>query len=398
MKLFLSLMLVPTIVAGCFSGYSEEPARDELRVRRAAFASEVIISGEVEAEKGEILTVPRMPSWQTAIKWIADEGTAVKAGDRVVELDNSALTAELESKRQSAMQTIQELQQKEAEWEADLEQRALDVEKKRSDLEKAKLDALVPRDLLSARAFEETQSALRRTTTEHDKALELLASRRTAVDAERRNLILQIDKAQREIKVAEDAISALVLRAPVDGILVLRDHPWEGRKMQTGDPVWVGFPIAMLPDFDSLRVKAQLADVDDGRIAPGMPATVTLDGYPGVPFSGRITSISAVAQESRRASLRRHFDVYVALDQLDPARMRPGLSARVVVRRVSQPSALLAPRAAIDFTGPAPRARMRSGAFRDVTLETCNAFDCVVTSGLAEGDALASVIEEESRG
>lgn len=397
MQRFLACALLVTTAAGCFSGYSDEPSRGELRVRRGAFVEEVVLSGEVEAAAGEVLTVPRLPSWQTAIKWLADEGTAVKAGDPVVELDNSALTADLESKRQSAMQAIQELQQEEAEWEADLEQKALEVEKKRSELEKARLEALVPRDLLSARAYEEKQGALRRTATEHDKAVDLLASRRTAVEAERQNLILRIEKAQREITVAEAAINALVLRAPRDGILVLRDHPWEGRKMQTGDPVWVGFPIAMLPDLASLRVKASLADVDDGKIAAGMPVTVTLDGYPDVPFTGKITSISAVAQESRRASLRRHFDVLVALDKLDAARMRPGLSARVVVRRATQGSALLVPRAALDFSGAAPRVRTRAGELRNVTLGGCNALDCVVTSGLAEGDAVASVMET-SRG
>ena len=394
MKLFLACVFAVTVAAGCFSGYSDERPADDLRVRRGAFISEIVLSGEVEAAAGDMLAVPPLPSWQTAIKWIADEGTAVKAGEPVVELDNGALTSELESKRQTAMQTVQELQQKEAEWEADLEQKGLEVEKKLSELEKARLAALVPRDLLSLRGYEEKQNTLRRTTTEHEKAVDLLKSRRTAVDAERQNLVLRIEKAQREIAIAEQAINALVLRAPRDGIFVIRDHPWEGRKLQTGDPVWVGFPIAMLPDLETLRVKAALADVDDGKIAVGMPVTMTLDGYPDVPFAGRITSISAVAQESQRQSLRRQFAVMVELDRLDRERMRPGLSARVIVSREKRPQALLVPRSAVDFGGEKPRARLRSGGFKDVTLGSCNAIDCVVTSGLAEGEAVASVMEK----
>ena len=393
MNRLVACALLVAVAAGCFSGYSEPAGPGELRVRRGTFAAEVVLSGEMEAAAGEVLTVPPLPSWQTAIKWLADEGTPVKAGEPVVELDNSALTSDLESKRQTAMQTIQELQQREAEWEADLEQKELEVEKKRADLDKAKLAVVVPRELLSLRAYEENQGTLRRTTVEHDKAVDVLNSRRTAVKAERDNLLLRIQKAEREIAIAETAIDALVLRAPRDGILVVRDHPWEGRKLQTGDAVWVGFPIAMLPDLSSLRVKAALADVDDGKIAVGMPATVTLDGYPNVPFRGRITSISAVAQESRRQSLRRHFDVFVALDRLDPDRMRPGLSARVVVGRETQPSVLLAPRAAIDFSGPAPRARLAGGGMREVKLGSCNAQDCVVSSGLAEGEALSPLLE-----
>ena len=378
---------------GCFSGYSETPDRDELRVRRASFANDMVLSGEVEAARGEFLNVPPLPSWQTAIKWLAEEGTAVNAGEVVVELDNSALTVDLETKRQALTQALQEMQQKSAEWVADLEDKQLDVEKKKSELDKATIEAAVPADLESQKKHEEKLSTLRRTTVEYQKAVDLRNSTKVGVEAERRNLALQIEKAQRDIDVAQEAIAALVLRAPRAGIVVVRDHPWMGRKLQQGDPVWVGFPIAMLPDERSLRVKAALADVDDGKIAAGMPATITLDGYPGVPYTGRIAAISAVAQESKRQSLRRQFDVIVSFDRLDAQRMRPGLSARIVVRRDAMPQALLAPRAAIDLSGKTPRARLASGSMKDVKLGACNAQDCIVTSGLEEGDKLAPVVE-----
>jgi multidrug resistance efflux pump len=384
-------VLLAVAATGCFSGHADGPASGELRVRRGTFTAEMVLSGELEAARGDFLNVPALPSWQTAIKWIAEEGAAVKAGDPVVELDNTALTSDLDSKRQTLMQNEQELRQREGEWAADLEQKQLEVEKKKAELDKAKLEATVPKDLLSERSYDEKQGALRRTTVEHEKALDLLRSRRTAVGAERENILLRIEKARREIMIAEQAIDALVLRAPRDGIVVVRDHPWEGRKLQTGDPVWVGFPIAMLPDLSSVRVKAALADVDDGKIAAGMPATVTLDGFPGMPFTGRIAAISAVAQESRRASLRRQFDVLVALDKLDPERMRPGLSARIVVKRDSKNATLLAPRAAIDFAGKTPRARMSGGEMKEVRIGACNAQECVVVSGLEEGARLEAL-------
>ncbi len=386
-------LVVAFIVSGCFSGYSETSPRAELRVRRGTFANAMVLSGEVEAARGDFLSVPPLPSWQTAIKWLAEDGAAVNAGDVVVELDNSTLTADLESKRQTATQALQELQQKDAEWIADLEQKQLDVDKKKSELDKAKIEAALPEDLQSKKKYEESQGALRRTTVEYEKSVDVRNSTKTGIEAERRNLTLSIEKAQREIAIAEQAIAALVLRAPRAGIVVIRDHPWEGRKLQQGDPVWVGFPIAMLPDATSLRVKAALADVDDGKIAAGMRATITLDGYPSVQYSGRIAAISAVAQESRRQSLRRQFDVIVALDRLDAQRMRPGLSARIDVSRGSQAQSLLAPRAAIDFSGNTPRARLASGNAKDVKLGACNAQDCVVTSGLEEGDSLAAVVE-----
>ncbi|HYK04249.1 MAG TPA: HlyD family efflux transporter periplasmic adaptor subunit [Thermoanaerobaculia bacterium] len=385
-------LVVALLSTACTSSYSEEPAPETLRVRRGTFANDVLLSGELEAARGDFLAVPQLPSWQTAIKWLAEDGTVVKGGQPVIEFDNASLTSELETKRQAAMQHRQQLTQSEAEWQADLEQKQLEADKKRSDLDKAKIDAAVPADILSARSYEEKQTALRRATTEHEKAVDVLASRRTAVEAERRNQMLLLEKAQRDIAIAEQAITALVLRAPRDGTVVVREHPWEGRKFQTGDVVFIGMQIAMLPDLSSTRVKAALPDVDDGKVAVGMPVTVTLDGFPDLNFTGRISAISAIAQESRRQSLRRHFDVLIALDKLDPERMRPGLSARVAVHREANKAALLVPRAGLELAGKAPRARLHDGSMRDVKLGPCNALDCVVVSGLAEGDTLLPVV------
>src|SRR5262249_44949280 len=153
------------------------------------------------------------------------------------------------------------------------------------------------------------------------------------------------------LAIAEGAVEALTLRSPRSGIVVIHDHPWEPRKLQEGDGVWVGMPLALLPEMRSLEVTASLADVDDRKIAIGMPATVILDAYPAKKFTGKVTDISAVAQESARQSLRRAFRVVIRLDEIDPDRMRPGLSARAVVRRATLPDVLMIPRDSLDLAG-----------------------------------------------
>ena len=374
--------------ASCFSGYRTEADAKALRVRRGTFASDVVITGELRAARGEELAVPHLPQWQTTIKWIAADGAMTKQGDRVVELDNSTFSTNLDAKRQAVAQAQQELQQKEAEWKADTLDKQLDVEKKRADYDKTKLDAEVPKEIVSARDFNDRQVKFKRAEVELAKAIDVLKSQRSSVKADRDNLLLNLQKAQRELAIADRAINELILRAPHDGIVVIRDHPWEGRRLQEGDSVFIGLALAQFPDMSSLQVEGDLADVDDGRIGAGMPATIVLDAYPNMSFPGRVMSISAVAQESSRTSLRRAFRVIVKLERLDATRMRPGLSSRVVVHTMSQPNVLLAPRAAIDFAGTKPRAYLGSGKTVDVVLGACNAQECVVKSGLNEGETL----------
>lgn len=374
------------LLASCFARPIPAGRGADLRVHRGAFTSDVMLTGEMRAARGDDITVPRLPSWQTSIKWLATDGAEVRKGDRVVELDNSQFATNLDGKRQAVAQAEQELQQKEAEWAADTLEKQLDVERKRADADKARIDASIPRDLLSLREYEDRQLKKQRTETELAKAVDVLRAQRAGVDADRENLRINLAKAQRELQLADDAIAALVLKAPRDGIVVLKDHMWESRKLQEGDGIWVGFPIAQIPEMTSLRIEAALPDVDDGKIANQMPATVILDAYPATSFPARVTDISAVALESTRNSLRRQFRVIVALDRLDLARMRPGLSARVIVHRDTQRNALLVPRVAVDFTSSKPRVLLSSGGTADVHLGSCNTQDCVVLSGLKEGD------------
>src|SRR5258708_39007404 len=125
--------------ASCFSGYRAEADAKALRVRRGTFASDVVITGELRAARGEELAVPHLPQWQTTIKWIAPDGVDMKQGDRVVELDNSTFSSNLDAKRQAVAQAQQELQQKDAEWTADTLEKQLDVGRKRSDVHKTNL-------------------------------------------------------------------------------------------------------------------------------------------------------------------------------------------------------------------------------------------------------------------
>jgi hypothetical protein len=380
---------VALLAAGCFSGYdSGAPAPEALRVRRGAFRGDVVLTGELRAGRGDDLVVPRLPQWQTSVKWLITDGAQVKQGERVVELDNSVFATNLDAKRQAVAQAQQELQQKDAEWYADTLQKQIDAAKKRADYDKAKLDAEVPKDVLSPREFQDRQIKFQRAEVELAKAIDVLKTQKISVASDRQNLVIKLDTADRELKIAEDALEQLVLRAPRDGIVVIRDHPWEGRKLQEGDGVWVGFPLAQLPELSSMRVEADLADVDDGKIGAGMPATVVLDAYPSLSFPARITSVSAVAQESSRQSLRRVFTAIVALDKLDMVRMRPGLSARVIVHAIGNADALLVPRAALDFTSSKPKAHLESGKVVPVTLGPCNAQECIVTGGLEEGERL----------
>ena len=377
-------------LAGCSGpgARAEDATAGELTVRRGSFRQRTLLTGELAAERGEALVVPRTNSFQIAIRWMAEDGTLVKAGDPVVSFDNSQFASDLEEKRLSAFDAGSDLERAVAQSKTTAAERRFQVEKARSEVEKARIAAAVPKDLLSLREYQERQLALERAKAELAKAEEDLTAQRRGSTADVQIQQISLEKTRREIHSAEEAIDALSLRAPRDGMVLVGDHPWEGRKLQVGDTVWVGMTVATLPDLSSMIVEANLSDVDDGRIAPGMEALCILDAYPGVTYRGRVTEISPVARESRRNLLLRHFPVRIALEKADPRRMRPGMSARVEVLGPEVKSALLVPRGALDLSAARPRVLLATGGAAEVRLGPCSADECVVESGVQAGTRL----------
>lgn len=392
---FLVVVILGAVCSACSGSLATSPsagrknavAADTLVVTRGPFVERFLVTGELEAVRSTYLSVPRVPTWETSIRWMEADGAAVKAGQKVIEFDNSSFTRDLEEKRLQRTQALADLEKKEAEIASQVAEKEFQVESRRIALDKAEREAAIPEELLSRREYQDKRLALERARIEHQKALEDLEAARRANEEEVEQRKIALDRTQREIELAQTAIQALVLAAPRDGIFVVGDH-WQGRKLQIGDTVWVGMPIASLPELDAMRVGIDLSDVDDGKILTGMTAVCTLDTYPERTFRGRVSGINAVAQEAEGRSLRRAFSGIVDLDEVDAERMRPGMSVKVEVEAARTDGVLLVPRAALDLSGARPKAFLARGGEIEVTLGMCNAVACVVESGLSEGDRL----------
>jgi HlyD family secretion protein len=381
-----SLLLLVTLSLACAdSRAGASPDGPVLTARRGALRPRLLLTGELEAARALELKVPRTRTGQVQVRWMERDGTPVQAGQRLVEFDNTAFTSELEEKRLAASQAADELARKEAEAESTNAEKVFLVEKNRTEAAKARLRANLPTEIFSAREVQDRQLDLKRAETELAKAEADLDAHRQESAAELKLQRIELEKSRREIREAEKAIAVLSLRAPRDGIVLSAEHPWEGRKVQEGDSVWPGLTVAVLPDLSSLVVDADLSDVDDGRIAPGMEASCTLDAYPSERFRCRVVEIAPVARERSTGSLRRYFPVRVTLDRLD-RRMRPGMSVRVEVLG-PEVRGLTVPREALDLSG-SPRALLADGGAVEVRLGPCTAAGCLVEGKLEDGTPL----------
>lgn len=384
-----ALLAFPTLVGGCAPA-PRASADDALLVRRGSLQADVLLTGELKARQAENLCVPPVPDWNVMLKWVAEDGREVKAGDPVAELDTTPLVGPLKESLTAASTAAHEIAKLRSEGRAEEIGKLLEVEMRRVEIEKARLDAELPEEVIAVWERQQRQLALARARAGREKAEDALAAARTGSRADVGVQELEHRRALADIDAAERSIASFTLTAPKDGVLLIGDHPWFGRKIETGDMLWEGRVIASLPQLESLRVLAALPDVDDGAIAPGLLAEVVLDSFPDRTYAGRVASVSDVAQESARNSARRSFEVIVDLDRVDVERMLPGQSVKVLVRGRQLPEALLVPREALAFVDGAPRLRTEEGREIEVTLGPCSSRECTLASPeLPEGTRLA---------
>ncbi len=390
------LALAALALGGCrgdgalFHGHTTR-APEVLQARRGEFVRTLSLTGEVDAISAVELKVPRVPSGKVALRKLLAEGAEVKAGEVVARLDSSSFVQQIKDLTLQLSQAEIDLERQRSQngvLEADKE---LDLERKKAALRRAEVDADVPEGILPKRDFLEKQMAVRRAQAEVERADAALAAQKTADGTDIRLKQIALEKLRRAVRTAEEAIATLTLTTTAAGTVLLGDHPEERRKVQEGDEIFMGMVVARVASSNSRRVRAWLADVDDAKVAVGMPAVITLDAYPGRHFDGTVKEISPVAQtqgQGRMQGQRRVFTVGVDLRDGSADILRPGLSARVEVIVDRKAGALLVPRVALDLDGDQPRLMLATGESQVVSLSGCNGQSCVVTGGVTEGAAL----------
>ena len=93
------------------------------------------------------------------IRWIAPDGSLVRAGDKVIELDNSAIVSTIEDLRASVDGRRNEVERQKAANLAVLAERRFEVDRQRVELEKAGIWADLPAEVLPHRELRERQLA-----------------------------------------------------------------------------------------------------------------------------------------------------------------------------------------------------------------------------------------------
>jgi RND family efflux transporter MFP subunit len=331
------LLLGGGAVLGAVRYSNRFPAIPTFEVKRGEFVDSVQFRGEVKAMKSVTISAPAEAGDLEIVK-IAAEGTQLKQGDTIVEFDKTKTEQDLAQYRSTLKSAQAEIEQARAQARLKEEEDVTAVMRARYDVEAAKLDAS-KQEIVSRIEGAEAKLKVADAEQKLHEMEEKLKSDRAANTATIESKTQASKKAAYDVQRAERALTEMILRAPLAGMISLVPvwRPEGEVPFKPGDRAWPGAPMAELPDVSSLRISARVDETERGRIAIKQTVTAQLDAIPDRQFTGNIEQISTIATIDFSAGwpIPRNFNLEVALDQAD-ARLKPGMTAQltVVVDRV----------------------------------------------------------------
>ena len=296
------------------------------KVMRGDLDLKVVATGELHATHTITLTAPPVGGGALQITRLSHTGVAVKKGDIVIEFDPSEQRYKLEQNRSELLQAEQEITKAKADAAVLAAQDKAALVKDRFDVRRAELE-------------QDIQSH-----TASGQATIYLAQ-------EKRN------KAKLEMDQAQQNIDKMHVPAAIDGLVSIeknRDESggifFEGMTLpdyHEGDQVRPGSAIAEVIDPKEMEIISQINEHDRNNVKTGQSVEVRFDALPGQIFHGTVKTVAGMSmREFWDENLGGNFDVTIQIASIDP-RLRPGLTAQVVILGDEKRNVLYIPRQAL---------------------------------------------------
>lgn len=364
------------------------------RVEQRPFVHRVPAQGNLKAARATPVSVPRGAPGPFRVAWIAPDGAPVSAGEVVVRFDSTDIENNLRNAEDDLRSARLRLQKEQVQAGAELRKLERDAEMARMELENAsrflKKDELIfsRNDIIES----EIDSTLAQERERHARE-----ARRTQGDlsgTEQELLGIELRQAGAKIAQARQALSALEVRAPHDGVLVLARN-WRGEPTRVGDTVWSGQALAEIPDLSTMGAEVYVLEADAGGLATGKTATIALESALDRTYPARITRVDSLARPRVRGLPVQYFGVTLTLDRTDSGVMKPGQRVQADLLLAERKEALVLPRQAVfEREGKTVAYRRRPGGGFEpvaVTLGPSGMGRVVIESGLKPGDRVALV-------
>lgn len=220
-------------------------SEDLVTVESNALSSGPVITGSIEPERKADL---RAEVGAVVMQVLKENGEAVKKGDLLVRLDDTALRDNLNSAQEAVRASTQSLEAAE---------RVLTRQK-----------TLKSSGMVSSQVLEDAE--IRRNNAQSD-----------------------LSAAKARLVAANQQLTRTLVRAPFDGIV-------SERKVSAGDTAQIGKELVKVVDPESMRFEGRVSADSVGVVKVGQGVVFAINGYPGQNFLGKVKRVDPAANPVTR--------------------------------------------------------------------------------------------------
>jgi HlyD family secretion protein len=177
-----------------------------------------------------------------------------------------------------------------------------------------------------------------------------LDAAKAAYDSARASL----DLSRASLRQAQTSLGYTKIFSPIDGVVVARQYDI-GQTVAASFQAPTLFTIAQ--DLTKMQVQADVDQSDIGRMKVGEPVHFTVDAYPDQEFRGQISQVRLNATVTQNVIT---YPVIVEVPNPD-GKLRPSMTANVVVEVATVPDVLRIPNSALRFKPDIPMPPMPAG-------------------------------------
>jgi RND family efflux transporter MFP subunit len=184
--------------------------------------------------------------------------------------------------------------------------------------------------------------------------------------------------AEAQYIVARRQLKDTKITTPISGVVT-------SRPVDIGMMVQNNTVVANVVDVSRLKVKLNVAEKDAFKLKPGDAVEVTTDVYPGVKFPGRISTLSAKADEAHT------YPVEVLLNNSKEHPLRAGMFGKVRFTSIAQTEVVGIPRQALVGSLKNPQVfvlEQQIARLRTIVVGGETGTELGIVSGLRDGDVV----------
>ncbi|WP_342120442.1 efflux RND transporter periplasmic adaptor subunit [Pseudoduganella sp. OTU4001] len=220
-------------------------SEDLVKVESNALSSGPVVTGSIQPERKADM---RAEVGAVVMQVLKENGEAVKKGDLLVRLDDTALRDNLSSAQEAVRASTQSMEQAE---------RVL-----------ARQKTLKASGMVSSQVLEDAE--VRRNNAQSD-----------------------LSAAKARLVTANQQLSRTLVRAPFDGIV-------SERKVSAGDTAQIGKELVKVVDPNSMRFEGRVSADSVGVVKAGQGVVFSINGYPGQTFTGKVKRVDPAANPVTR--------------------------------------------------------------------------------------------------